>query len=745
MPTKSKYAAHALTKLRVLVPSWSPLNTAGYSKIIKLQRHTGSIVIDGLVDSDEWDSIVPFEVLQKVPDAGAMPSQKTEIRMTYDALNIYLSCRSFDEHPELIVANTKKRDDFTENTEWCGFLIDSYDDRENALAFFVTPTNAKLDMALSGDIEGPSPFNLSWDSFWDAAVSRTEEGWFSEIKVPFSSLSFEEKDGKVVMGVTAFRYLARNDETDIFPPRDPSLGSTFKPSLTQRVQFEGIVKRNPIRITSYGLSGFESINESTSVAGAPVTEAVGNTMRMKAQVGLDAKVSLSSNATLDLTVNTDFAQVEADDQQINLTRTNLFFPEKRLFFQERASLFDFAFGTTGKVFHSRRIGIVNGQQTRILGGVRALGKFGKWEAGILSMQSAADILASENFGVVRVRRKVLNENSTVGFIVTNRNDFDGNYNAVYGFDATLKILRKNYFNVRIAQSISDSTRFDVVSGAPTKLFFELEKRSFEKLTYKINFSRAGATYNPAMGYEQRSDFSQLNARVAYNFFPNNESQVLQAVPYHEALVNWSNALGYMDARSLRMGFQVFTKAGWLFDVNYQNQREVLAQNITFPGNILVSGGSYDFGSFSGSLTSPSAGNLSYATSITLGKFYNANRANVSASALLNVTPDFIVQGSLDYNRINGLVENERTHITLARLKLSYAFSTKLFLSGFSQYNNVSKSLINNFHLRYTAKDGNDFYLVYNAEINQVGGAVGTLFPEANRGTLLVKYSHTFHK
>ena len=156
-----------------------------------------SQVIDGLVDSDEWDSIVPLEVLQKVPDAGAMPSQKTEIRMTYDDLNIYLSCRSFDEHPELIVANTKKRDDFTENTEWCGFLIDSYDDRENALAFFSTPTNAKLDMALSGDIEGPSPFNLSWNSFWESAVSRTEEGWFLEIKVPFSSLSFEEKEGKV--------------------------------------------------------------------------------------------------------------------------------------------------------------------------------------------------------------------------------------------------------------------------------------------------------------------------------------------------------------------------------------------------------------------------------------------------------------------------------------------------------------------------------------------------------------------
>ena len=208
-----------------------------------ITKIAGGIQIDGIVNEPIWQTITPLSVTQKVPNAGASPTQKTEIRITYDENYIYLSGKLFDNEPNKINTNSKKRDDFTENSEWFGFLIDTYDDRENALAFYVTPNGSRLDMALSNDMVGPNAFNVDWNTFWDASATITEEGWFAEMRIPFSSLPFEVVDGKTIMGITAWRYLARNDETDIFPPRDLSTGSSFRPSLTQRFVFEGVEEK----------------------------------------------------------------------------------------------------------------------------------------------------------------------------------------------------------------------------------------------------------------------------------------------------------------------------------------------------------------------------------------------------------------------------------------------------------------------------------------------------------------------
>ena len=344
-----------------------------------LGRIVGQIIVDGVVDEPAWDLLTPFEITQKVPVEGAPPSQRTEIRIGYDADFIYLSGRLYDEEPSRIVANTKKRDDFTENTEWVGLLIDTFDDRENALGFWVTPTGAKLDMAISVD---GAVINTDWNALWEAAATRDERGWFGEIKIPFASLPFVSDKGSTVMGITTWRYIARTDETAIHPPRGLSTGSSFRPALTRRYVLEGVRSSRALSVTPYTLGG-------RAVTQVP-DETTGFTAETDYQreFGVDARLG-GGDATIDLTVNTDFAQVEVDDQQVNLSRLNLFFPEKRLFFQERASLFDFSFGTTDRAFHSRRIGIVDGQQTRIYGGVRAVGKRGAWEAGLLTLQTRA--------------------------------------------------------------------------------------------------------------------------------------------------------------------------------------------------------------------------------------------------------------------------------------------------------------------------------------------------------------------
>jgi len=708
-----------------------------FTTIRKVVKITDKVVIDGLVNEPVWETIEPLHSTQKVPNAGDEPTQKTEIRIAYDEKYLYLSGRLFDNEPDKINTNTKRRDDLTENTEWCGLLIDTYNDRENALAFYVTPTGARLDMALSNDIVGPNAFNLSWNTFWDGASKITEEGWFAEIRIPFSSLPFESVDGKTVMGITTWRYLARNDETDIYPPRDLSTGSSFRPSLTQRFVFEDIDEKKPFRIAPYLLTGGEGNNTlSEDGQNYELEEA------FIREIGLDAKIGLGSNAIADITLNTDFAQVEVDDQQVNLSRFNLLFPEKRLFFQERASLFDFNFGAFDKVFYSRQIGIINGRQTRIYGGLRTVAKFGKWEAGFINMQTAAqDDIASENFGVFRIRTRILNENSNLGMIVTNRTDFRGNNNTVYGFDTNIRLFGENYLSGRWAQSFDNS--FKNIESDNSKYFLQLNKRSQKGVVYTINYARTGQDYLPKIGFERRLDYSQLGTKLAYNIFPSSESKIVQYGPTVSSTSIWGNTSAALESRNNQLGFQLLTKLGWNYTISVDNNKELLLEALQLAGGITLAAGAYNFNSVSASLVSPVAQRISYATTLDIGNFYDGRKTTISISPFMNITPDFILQGSLSYNKLSFDKTNIYKNIALASLKLLYTFSTKLTLSSQVQYNSLSRTYAGNFRLRYNPKEGNDFYLVYNGDFNQDLGRVQPFLPTSNYQSIQLKYTYTF--
>ncbi|MET2984545.1 DUF5916 domain-containing protein [Aureibaculum conchae] len=707
--------------------------------IIEAQKINAKITVDGIVNEPIWETIKPLKVTQKVPNSGDAPTQKTEIRIAYDNEFIYLSGRMFDNEPEKINSNSKKRDEFTENTEWCGIIIDTYNDRENALSFFVTPTGSKLDMALSGDITGSNAFNTSWNTYWETAATITKLGWFAEIKIPFSSLAFEVKNGEVIMGITTWRYLARNDETDIYPPRDVSSGSSFRPSLTQRFSFKNIKKKTPIHITPYVLIGFEKLNEFNID-----NQNYDANNNFKKEVGLDAKISLGSNTTLDLTVNTDFAQVEADNQQVNLTRSSIFFPEKRLFFQERAGLFNFDFGLSDKLFHSRRIGIVEGQQTHIYGGARLIGKFGKWELGGLTMQTGSKgEIDSENFTVFRVRKNIINENSTVGLITTNRTDFQGKYNSVYGIDANVRIIKDNYITLKWAQSYIDDQKENSDLNR-SKLFAEISKRSQQGFTYTINYSKAGKDYVPGVGFETRRDFSQLNSNLSYNIFPKQESKISQYGPYSNSTLIWRNTDGSLESRNLILGFQMLTKLGWTYNIFSTVDKESLIYPFNFPENIEIAPGNYNFNSINASISSSAANKFAYSLTLGTGGFYEGNKTTINFAPFINITTDLSVQGNYQLNYLKFPNQNKSTTVQLGNVNILYTLNTKLNVSSLIQYNNVSQTITGGLRIRYNPKEGNDFYLVYNGDLNQNTNRVIPKLPVSNSQSILLKYSHTFH-
>lgn len=738
LPTASVRTSRFAAVLAVLTVGISVgSESANAQTVLPMSRIEGPIQIDGVVDEAAWDRITPVVVTQKVPVEGAPPSQPTEIRIAYDSEYLYLSGRMFDAEPDRILANTKKRDDFTENTEWVGFLIDTYDDRENALGFWVTPTGARLDMAIANDAQGPQGINVDWNAFWDTEATRSEEGWFAEIRVPFSSLPFSQEDGRVVMGITTFRYIARTDETAAYPPRGASSGSSFRPSLTQRFAIEGVQATRSLSMVPYVLAGRAATAELNASG-----DAFGERIGYQRELGGDARFGIGGNVTLDLTVNTDFAQVEVDDQQVNLTRSDLFFPEKRIFFQERASLFDFSFGATDRAFHSRRIGIVDGERTRIYGGIRAVGKFGDTEGGLLTMQTQGSTSTeSENFAVLRLKRRVFNENSTVGLIATSRTDLKGAYSTLYGADATVRLAGQHFLSMRWAQSFSDtdapmSSIFD-----RSRLFVGLADRSPLGFTYSASWGQAGTAFDPSIGFQGRGDLQQFNSTIGYNVFPDAESRWVQYGPFANGSSAWSHTVGELESRSLQIGANGFTKSGWTGSTWVASDREVLRGPLQLAGDIVIPEGQYDFVAVSASFAAPSSFRVSGSGFFSAGEFFDGTIRTGQLAPIVTLTPDAALTLSHTLNRIQRA--SSVTWLALSSAKLEYYFSTTLSISAIGQHNSAADALVGSFRVRFNPRDGEDFYLVVNGDANVDRDRFVPRLPISSRHTVQVKYSRAF--
>ena len=259
------------------------------------------------------------------------------------------------------------------------------------------------------------------------------------------------------------------------------------------------------------------------------------------EAGLDVKYGITNNLTMDLTANTDFAQVESDDQQINLTRFSLYFPEKRAFFLERSSVFDFALGGNSNLFYSRRIGLSDdGDPVRIYGGARITGRVGKWDLGMLDMQTAAlwkkneegiseEILPSENFGVLRFRRQVLNDNTYIGAMMTSRMGVDGTYNLAYGMDGIFRLFGDDYLDLKWSQTFENDVK-NISLSEPSRVMARWERRSSNGLGYNIGYSQSGTHYNPGIGFEMIDNYASVRAGIKYGWLPGEKAKLYSHSP-----------------------------------------------------------------------------------------------------------------------------------------------------------------------------------------------------------------------
>ncbi|MCX6224646.1 MAG: DUF5916 domain-containing protein, partial [Bacteroidia bacterium] len=304
-----------------------------------ITKITGGITFDGVPDEEIWKPVPPLKMTMYQPVFGNEPTESSVIKMAYDHEYFYISGILYYQDPSTIRAISNKRDYATFSTDWLGIVLDTYYDRENAVAFWTNPNGLRSDGTVQNDAAlWETDINFSWNTFWDVKTVIMDQGWSTEIRIPFSSLRFQVQDGKTNMGIIINRCGAVKSEISTFPSVPPDfIYSFWKPSLGAKIVFEGLNPRKPFYLTPYVTAGLSQVNELNETG----TDYKMNS-KPKFDAGLDAKYSLTNNLTMDVTLNTDFAQVEADDQKINLTRYSLFFPEKRVFFQEKGDVFDFS-------------------------------------------------------------------------------------------------------------------------------------------------------------------------------------------------------------------------------------------------------------------------------------------------------------------------------------------------------------------------------------------------------------------
>ena len=713
---------------------------------LQINQISGKINFDGYPDENAWNEATMIPLVVSIPNFGTEPMERSEIMIGYNQEYLWVGARLFSEDPDNITSTSKRRDEESRNSDNFGIILDTYDDNENALAFFTLPSGARIDYTVSGDGEGgrgpeKGSINRSWNAFWDVETTMDESGWYVEMRIPFSSLRFQNDNGVTRMGMIINRRISYLNETDTYPAIDPKYGSTasFKPSLAQTIEFKDIKARRPVYISPYVLGGYTWINELNDAE----TE-YEHAEKPKMEAGLDVKYSLTSNLTLDVTVNTDFAQVEADDQQVNLTRYSLFFPEKRLFFQERSGIFNFSLGgRSDNLFYSRRIGIVDSEQVRIYGGARMTGRINKWDVGILNMQTAGYLEnPSENFGVARIRRQVINPNSYVGGIMTSRIGTNGNYNLAYGMDGIFRLFGDDYLDVRMAQTFETGAENNIFSADPTFVRILWERRSDEGFAYDLSYSYTGGQMNPEMGFLRRNDIQGISASLQYGWMFGETSKIFSFRPRLQARRYSIVSDGELESMEIAPGFFMSMKngSGGIFEVQYK--AEGVSEDFELSDEVIVPAGEYRFVNVHSRLSTPPSLPIGARFKLDGGEFFDGNFVTVEAEPILNISSSLQLSGAYEFNVIDFPERNQQLISHIGRINVLFMYSTKLSVSAFVQVNNVNNAFIGNFRIRYNPREGNDFYLVFNEDRGFMTPDSALQPPYYTRAVLL-KYTHTF--
>ncbi|HJZ41498.1 MAG TPA: DUF5916 domain-containing protein [Bacteroidales bacterium] len=719
-----------------------------------ISKLPGSFKFDGVIDDPCWENLAALPMVMHIPTFGNQPTERSEVFICHDNEYIYIAGRFFDQEAGKIKVSSRKRDNIGPQEDSFFVIFDTFNDHENGVVFHTNAAGVRHDMTISNDAADDTegfPWNDTWNTFWDVKSSRNDQGWYTEMRIPLSSLRFEEKNGLVKMGLICFRFIPRKFELDVFPaiPRKWGFWSFVKPSQAQRIELEGVQGKKPFYIAPYFTGG---INQESRLNAAETDYIMHKDPKLA--VGLDVKYGITNNLTADLTLNTDFAQVESDNAQINLTRFSLFFPEKRMFFQERSSNFTFAFDDMNTLFYSRRIGLHEGRPVPIIGGVRLVGRAGPWDIGFLDMQTqsfrsgetdGAD-LPAENFGVLRFRRQVFNSNSYVGGIITSRLGNDGTYNEVAGFDGIIRVFGDDYLDIKYAQSFDEKYKNKAVSLDASRIWIDWQRRNAKGLGYDFLYSRAGGKYEPDLGFEFRRNYYMIGTKLKYGWIPGESSKISS----HRVMINaqaWRDIGNHATQSSLvGAGYYMNTKSGidlqMMFNRAYENPSDTFyLSNDAVVAYVPLGEYNYFFAKFNAN--TPHTKTLVFLIASSVGQYYDGKQFTIRSTAILNLGAFLRLEPSYEYVLIRFPERDQVFTGHIVSLNSVIMVNNKLSISALADYSNIAQGILTNLRLRYNPKEGNDLYLVFNEGRNiGLDRESPVLNRVANRG-ILIKYTYTF--
>jgi hypothetical protein len=707
--------------------------------VIRATRLTTPLRIDGRLD-EEFYTLVPAisDFIQTVPAEGQPATEKTEAWVAFDENFIYISGKCYDSAPpEQWTANEMRRDTSQlRQNDMFGVLLDTYHDRRNGFNFYTNPLGGFADQWVTN--EG-NP-NTDWNPVWQVRTGRFPGGWTAEFAIPFKSIRYNAGTNQE-WGIQLRRSIRRKNEWThlTFLPAATG-GSTSIFRISRAATLIGLdlpqASKN-IDLKPYGISRLTT-DKAQSISND-----------FEPNVGVDMKVGITANLTADLTYNTDFSQVEVDEQQLNLTRFSIQFPEKRDFFLEGRGIFDFGRGgptvssagaggistaLTPTLFYSRAIGLNNGRVIPIIAGGRVTGKVGRYNVGMVNIETNEESVSRSpktNFTVMRVSRDILRR-SSIGMMLTNRSQsalVQDASNLAFGTDAAFSFFQNLNFAGFYAQSNTETRYTD------NKSYQGRFDYAADRYGLRVEQLHVGNNFNPEVGFTRRRNFDRTFAQARFSPRPRKRFKGVRQFTYLASMEYIKNGFGDLETRIQSGRFAMERQNSDMFVVEANDSYELLLNPFQVATGVRIPRGGYSFRDMTVSYQLGQQRRFNGQIAFNKGTFYNGDITGLTlSSARLAILKQWSVEPSITFQDVNLPVGDFRTQ--LVRVRTDYGFHPRMFLSGLVQYATAGNLFSTNIRFRWEYKLGSELFVVYTDERDTTRPG----YPDLRNQAFVVKFN-----
>ena len=675
-----------------------------------------TIKVDGLLDEPVWATIKPItEFVQRLPLDGGEPTEKSEMRILYDNNNLYFGFTFFDSDPEKVRATILNRGGWIHRDDKLEIALDTYHDRRNAYLFEMNPLGTQDD-ALITDENRPGLDEWAWDGVYISEGKVTDFGWVLEVAIPWTTLRFPNKD-ELTMGLAIKRYINRKNESVIWP----HIGLEYSSDIYQVSQYANLkglkdIKRGKdIKIKPFAIGGTQNqiTDEKT------VNDNIGNG-------GFDIYYGLKSNLTLNLTYNTDFAQVEADNAQINLTRFNLFYPEKREFFLTRSKLFAFGNSRQTEVFFSRKIGL----NQDVVGGARMFGQIGKTSVGALNIHTRADgDLPATHYSAIRLRKDV-RDRTTVGAIITDVSS-KGIRNSVYGIDGEMRFWGNSSVSAWYSQ-VNDTS----LVGPSAASMIKMDLRN-DRYFLTAGQHRVDEDFRPGLGFVQRQDM--IGTGIIAGFTPRvgDGDELIRQWRFTIYARDVRNHAGIHETGVLNGGIEAILETRDKIGLKVIQNKEKLTAGFTLGNGVEIQKGNYRDRKISFSARTNQSRGVWGNFALSKGDYFGGDKTSMSGSIGKRFSNHLTLYGSANQNIVSMPSQEEFT-ANIYGITAEVALNRKWFGKALIQYDNFSEQLQLYCRINWIHTPGSDLFIVLNQRYDMAGTKSSLV-----QGTQVVKLTYLF--